>query len=52
METYEYAGFEYLIVREGDEIRMEPAPEQHPAANKLKHRMAALECYEADHAQK
>jgi hypothetical protein len=48
---YEYAGFRYTIdQREGDgQLRAYPHEGQHPAANKEKHRRAAVECFIQDH---
>ena len=42
---YEYAGFMYDITGEGSAVAAIPLPGQHPAANKEKHRMAAIECW-------
>lgn len=45
LEVYEYAGFQYYVIREGCQpIRMDPVEDQHPAASKEKHRRAALDC--------
>ena len=41
--TYEYAGFTFLINGEG---KLVPAPGQHRAAYKQKHRMNAQSMYE------
>lgn len=43
--VYEYAGFRYNIVETGRSITATPCPGQHPAANKEKHRRAAVELY-------
>ncbi len=49
-EIYEYAGFTYLVEsKSGGGVKLIPAPGQHPAAYKEKHRRAALECYLEDH---
>jgi len=42
---YEYAGFHYTIVVDGDKVTVIPAAGQHPAASKEKHVRAALECF-------
>lgn len=48
MEIYEYAGFKFIVTHVHDEFSLEPAPGQHPAAYKQKHRMAATQCYAED----
>lgn len=49
--TYEYVGFlfEILIDENNRPINARALPDQHRAAYKEKHRMAALECYRQDH---
>ena len=42
---YEYAGFQYTISVDGDEVKVMPIKGQHPAASKEKHIRAARECY-------
>lgn len=48
---YEYAGFRYTIdQREGDgNLHAYPHEGQHPAANKEKHRRAAVETFVQEH---
>lgn len=44
-----YAGFGYTITRgEDGRLRATPKPGQHPAANKERHRRAAIDEYLAD----
>ena len=45
--TYEYAGFQYRILRNdiGEAIDMRPQPGQHRAANHDKNRRNALQCF-------
>jgi hypothetical protein len=46
---HEYAGFRYFMEYEnGLAVRATPCPGQHPAANKEKHRRAALETYQQE----
>jgi hypothetical protein len=46
---YEYAGFQYIIIETPDgSMTAFPKPGQHPAANKEKHRMAAISCFKQD----
>jgi hypothetical protein len=40
-----YAGFRYIVGADGS---MTPAPGQHPAASKDKHRMAAREIFQRE----
>jgi hypothetical protein len=44
---YEYAGFRYKI-EDGFAV---PLPGQHPAANKERHKMAAMECWRDDNKE-
>lgn len=48
---YEYAGFEYQITKTSDRPDWQAVPllGQHRAANKDKHRRAAIECYLQDY---
>jgi hypothetical protein len=48
---HEYAGFQYIIdQRDGDGwLKAYPEPNQHPAANKEKHRKAAVETFIQEH---
>ena len=45
---YIYAGFSYIIIDAGSLVTAFPSPGQHPAANKYKHRQAAVDCWIAD----
>ena len=45
---YEYAGFRYIITETAMGAVATPEPGQHPAANKDKHRRAAVECWRQD----
>lgn len=47
-ETYEYAGFLYRVRPDGENVVMLTVPGQHSAASKIKHRLAAAECYLQD----
>lgn len=51
---YEYAGFRYTIEqRKGDDwLKAYPLPGQHPAANKDKHRRAAVEMFKQENGVK
>lgn len=51
-ETYEYAGFVYEVIHDGETVRLTPIPGQHSAANKEKHIRAARECYKQDRVKK
>jgi ATP-dependent DNA ligase len=44
-EKYEYAGFQYEIKYDGERYWAFALPGQHSAADKQKHRRAALEQY-------
>jgi hypothetical protein len=50
-ETYEYAGFQFEVVRAGDGTfqRLIPMEGQHRAAYKERHRMAATEQFKEEH---
>jgi hypothetical protein len=48
MIKYIYAGFEYFIEGEGNNAIAVPVKGQHPAANKQKHCLAAIECWRDD----
>lgn len=45
IRTHEYAGFNYVIVRDGNELRATAVEGQHCAANKDKHRAAAVSTF-------
>lgn len=47
--SYEYAGFRYVIDGTPSRLVATPAPGQHKAAWKEKHRQAALSCFLQDH---
>lgn len=47
--TYEYAGFLYTIDGTLRRLTATPLPGQHPAANKERHRRAAVEQFVQDH---
>ena len=47
--SYEYAGFRYVIDRTLSRLVATPAPGQHKAAWKEKHRRAALSCFMQEH---
>lgn len=45
---YEYAGFHYAIMELNGEISAVPLADQHYAANRDKHKRAAVECWQDD----
>lgn len=47
--SYEYAGFRYVIDGTPSRLVATPAPGQHKAAWKEKHRQAALSCFLQEH---
>lgn len=46
---YEYAGFQYTLLKTATGWQATPHPHQHHAAAKGKHVRAAVECYLQDH---
>jgi hypothetical protein len=44
----EYAGFRYVVTDHGETQTIDPEPGQHVAANKEKHRQAALQEWRRD----
>jgi hypothetical protein len=46
---HEYAGFMYIIDGIPSNLKATPLPDQHPSANKEKHKQAAVETFIQEH---
>jgi hypothetical protein len=52
VQIYEYAGFLFVVIKDGDNVDLRAAAGQRSAAYKDKHRRAAIQCYHDDNEEK